>query len=270
MKQLDANTLAAYVDGELDAESAKFVEQLLADDAEASLIAEMFRDSTLLIRAAHNHVIHETVPEKLVDTILLAAETETKKETSGSDGVPQHLVNMILDAPENGEAPVAQPISISAATESETPFISLARRRSVAAVAMAATFAAFMLGGGFLLGQYQNGGRQVSGGQHVNVVSAMDNQWREAAFQEALETRKSESAVVWTDPETGVNGAIIPVKTYRREDGTFCRSFRTVETNSGPDRPNFGVACREPGPQGRWIKAVEAIAGHGVVPKLSF
>ncbi|MCK5623155.1 MAG: hypothetical protein KAJ11_12750, partial [Alphaproteobacteria bacterium] len=65
MKQLDANTLVAYVDGELDTESAALVEALLAEDAEAREVAEMLRYSASLIRAAHSHVLHEAVPERL-------------------------------------------------------------------------------------------------------------------------------------------------------------------------------------------------------------
>ena len=267
MKQVDASTLVAYVDGELDTESATYVEQLLAEDAEASKTAELLRDSALLIRAAHNHVIHETVPDRLVDTMIMAVETDA----GSGDAVSEHLLNMILDAPEDDRAQTEPAAARGVARESLVSPISLARRRSVAAIAMAATFAAFMLGGGFLLGQYQTGAfHQVAGGQQVKVVAAMENPWREAAFQKALETRKSEAAVVWTNPENGLSGAIIPVKTYQREDGTFCRAFRTVETNSGPGQPNFGVACREPGPKGRWIKTVEAVAGSGTVPKLSF
>lgn len=268
MKQLDANTLVAYVDGELDSESATFVEAILAEDPDASRTARLLQDSAFLVRAAHNHVIHETVPQNLVDTVMMAVESETR---SAPAVVPQHIVNMILDAPEDHENIVASPAANSGIAGAKAPGVSIARRRSVAAVASAAVFAAVMLGGGFLLGQYQTGdSRQDAGGQQVNVVAAIDNPWREAAFQEALETKSSDIAVIWTNPETGYGGAIIPVKTYRREDGTFCRAFRTVETNSAPQQPNFGVACREQGQQGRWVKTVEAVAEVGTVPKLSF
>ena len=98
----------------------------------------------------------------------------------------------------------------------------------------------------------------------------MDDPWREAAFQKALETKKSEAAVIWANPENGRSGAIVPVKTYRRDDGTFCRAFRTVDTGAAPDQPNYGVACREPGEEGRWIKTVEAIAAPGAGGKLEF
>lgn len=268
MNQLDANTLVAYVDGELDTESAKHVEALLAEDAEAARTARLLHDSALLVRAAHNHVVHEAVPDHLVDAVLAAEESATPP--AGLE-VPQHLVDMILDAADDDRTPAAQDAPGREATGRPAAVISLARRRSVAAVASAAAFAAVMLGGGFLLGQYQlDSSRPASGGQQASVVAAMDNPWREAALQEALETKTSNTAVIWTNPDTGFTGAIIPVKTYRRDDGTYCRAFRVVETNSAPDQPNYGVACREQGPKGRWIKRVEAVAGAGTVPKLSF
>lgn len=268
MKQLDANTLVAYVDGELDAESATVVETLLAEDADASRTVRALHEGALLVRAAHNHVMYETVPDRLVDTVMMAVESEAR----GTDSiVPQHLVDLILDAPDGDEAIAELAARKARAPGAGAQVISIARRRSVAALASAAAFAAVMLGGGFLLGQYQTGdfGRSADA-QRMTIAAAIDNPWREAAFQEALETKTSDTAVVWTNPETGYGGAIIPVKTYRRADGTFCRAFRTVEAMNTPQQPNYGVACREQGPEGRWIKTIEAVADAGSAPKLSF
>jgi len=268
MKQLDANTLVAYVDGELDAESATVVESLLAKDAEASRTVRALHDGALLVRAAHHHVIYETVPDRLVDTVMMAVESEAR---SGESVVPQHLVDMILDAPEGAEAMAEIAERTGRMASAGAQIIPLGRRRSVAALATAAAFAAVMLGGGFLLGQYQSGDfGQAPRAQQVTIAAAVNNPWREAAFQEALETKASDSAVVWTNPETGFGGAIIPVKTYRRADGTFCRAFRTVESRNTPQQPNYGIACREQGPEGRWIRTVEAVTDAGSAPKLSF
>lgn len=264
MKQLDANTLVAYVDGELDTESAALVESLLAEDAEAREVTGMLRDSASLIRAAHNPVLHEAVPEKLLDVFEAAPLAD---ELSG-EIVPSHLVNMILDAPDDGTETSAPSVIKSA--QNTAPVISLARRRSVAAFATAAVFAAVMVGGGMMFQKYTSTLNQGEIAHQVRVISAMDDPWREAAFQKALETKKSEAAVIWANPENGLSGAIVPVKTYRRDDGTFCRAFRTVDTGAAPDQPNYGVACREPGEEGRWVKTVEAIAAPGAAGKLGF
>lgn len=266
MKQLDANTLVAYVDGELDTETASLVETLLAEDSEAREVTGMLRDSASLIRAAHGHVLHETVPDRLLDVF----DTVPVVDELGGGIVPSHLVNMILQAPDD-ENELAAPALTSAARESASvPVISLARRRSVAAFATAAVFAAVMVGGGMMFQKYTSALNQVGMTHQARAVAAMDDPWREAAFQEALETRKSEAAVIWANPENGRSGAIVPVKTYRREDGTFCRAFRTVDTGAAPDQPNYGVACRQPGEEGRWVKTVEAIAASSAGGKLEF
>ena len=263
MKQLDANTLVAYVDGELDLETARLVEQHLAEDADAQETARAFRDMATLVRAAHNHVMHEAVPDRLTDVIL---ETPEIDAFTGA-GIPEHLVNMILHAPESS-APM--PVVASDRSSIIPPAsIPLARRRSVAALAMAAAMGAVMLGGGFYAGQSRMSGN-AGGAQQVNVISAVSDPAREAAFQEALETKKSEVAMVWSNPQTGVSGAIIPVKTFRRDDGSFCRAFRSVDTGAQPNQPNYGIACREPGPEGRWVKKVEAVAGPDSMPALRY
>lgn len=266
MKQLDANTLVAYVDGELDTESAALVEALLCEDTEARRVADSMRESAALVRAAHAHVAHEAVPERLNDVIELSSVSD---DLSG-EIVPSHLVNMILSAPDD-EGEVARPVSVKAANEAAgSSRISLARRRSVAGMAAAAVFAAVMVGSGMMLQKYQAGIGQAGVSHQATAVSAMADPWREAAFQEALETKKSETALIWENPENGSSGAIVPVKTYRRDDGTFCRAFRTIEAGGVVGRPNYGVACREPGKDGRWIKKVEAISAPGQGAKLQF
>ena len=249
MKQLDANTLVAYVDGELDTESAELVEQQLADDAEARETARTLRDCAALVRAAHGHVIHEAVPDRLVDTILEAPE-EVPHPAAATAG-DSDLVEMIMNAPET-------PVSANQAGAG-VHTIPLSRRRSVAAMAMAATFAALMLGGGFYAGKTQLAG-QAALVQQTRAVSAMDNPRREAALQEALETKRSlKEFVSWSSPETGRSGKVVPVRTYRREDGTFCREYKFEESHPLPDRPNYGIACRTEA--GKWIKQLQVIAG---------
>jgi len=266
MKQLDANTLVAYVDGELDIESALQVESLLAEDSEAREIADMLRDSAALVRAAHSHVLHEAVPDRLLDIFDRAPVTDEL----GGDIVPPYLVNMILDAPEDGRDTAAPVLAEATKQTVPAPAISLARRRSIAASATAALFAAVMVGGGMTFQKYMTGVNQAGLTHQAKTLAAMDDPWREAAFQEALETKKSEAALIWANPENGSSGAIVPVKTYRRDDGTFCRAFRTVDTGAAPNQPNYGVACREAGEDGRWVKTVEAISTPGADGKLQF
>lgn len=266
MKQLDANTLVAYVDGELDIETASLVEARLLEDTEAREITGKLRDSASLIRAAHNHVLHEAVPDRLLDVF----ETVLLDDEFGGGLVPAHLVNMILQAPEGEDAAFTPAVVKSSRETAFAPAISMARRRSVAAFATAAVFASVLVGGGMMVQRHMSALNQAGTSRQAIAVAAMDDPWREAAFQEALETRKSEAAVIWANPENGRSGAFVPVKTYRRDDGTFCRAFRVVDTGASRDQPNYGVACREPGDEGRWVKAVEAVSASGAGGKMQF
>lgn len=264
MKQLDANTLVAYVDGELDTESAALVEKRLDSDAEARQMAGLLRESAALVRAAHAHIVYEPVPDRLTNLV----EDAVVMNDEEGDVVSSRIVDMILNAPDD-DLRESDRIPVAAKNE-KAPAISLQRRRSVAAMAAAAVFAAVMVGGGMMVQKYTTDFGQRNLAYQAKTVSAMADPWREAAFQEALETKKSQTAVVWENPDTGRSGAVIPVKTYRRDDGTFCRAFRTVDTGATPEQPNYGVACRQPGKNGRWIKTVEAISAPGPGGKLQF
>lgn len=265
MKQLDANTLVAYADGELDIEAVAFVEQELATDSDAEQVVRVLRDMGALVRAAHNSVVHENVPDRLVDVIMEAPETDIYT----GEALPERLVNVILDAPESQAKKPAQ-VTVDDG-QASSRIISMARRRSVAAFAMAAAVASVLIGGTVFLG---HGGLPFIGGpanvERASVIVARTDPLREAAFQEALGTKKSNDAVLWINPETGLGGAIAPVKTYRRGDGTYCRVFQSVETGGQASKPTVGVACREPGPDGRWITSVEAVAGSGTIPYNKF
>jgi|GEM_PF-5875492 len=65
MTDTDDNTLVAYADGELDAESAREVERLLRKDTVARERVARLRESAALLRAALNKPIHESVPPRL-------------------------------------------------------------------------------------------------------------------------------------------------------------------------------------------------------------
>ncbi len=255
MKQLDANTLVAYVDGELDQETAELVEQQLVDDPKAVETVRELSDCAALVRAAHNYVIHETVPGRLIDIILEAPETANYADDGDAEETGDtRLVEMILNTPETAGS--AEPEQ----DKRPNPVISLSRRRSIAAVAMAATFAALMLGGGYYARDTQLSGAELMAAQQIRAIVAVDDPIREAALQEALETKRSlKEYVSWSSPVSGRSGKIFPVKSYRRADGSFCREYRLEESHMFPNAPNFGVACRLE--DGTWVKQLQVITG---------
>lgn len=73
-----------------------------------------------------------------------------------------------------------------------------------------------------------------------------------AARQEALETLPSRDSLEWSAPDGGVRGRIVPLRSFRAEDGRFCREF-TEEVASADAVDRFtDVRCRTE--EGRWLR----------------
>lgn len=69
MERFDVGILMAYVDGELDTETAREVEAWLAESADARETVRALRRSAALARAALNEPINEAVPDRLVAAV---------------------------------------------------------------------------------------------------------------------------------------------------------------------------------------------------------
>ncbi|HEY9163938.1 MAG TPA: hypothetical protein VIN57_04935, partial [Magnetovibrio sp.] len=87
MITLDEGTLIAYVDGELDAQTAREVEAKIAGDAEARKYVEHLRALAALTRIAFNDTLHEAVPQALKDAAL--GRTADTPPQSGAGSVVQ-------------------------------------------------------------------------------------------------------------------------------------------------------------------------------------
>ncbi|MCK5576427.1 MAG: hypothetical protein KAI28_11465, partial [Sphingomonadales bacterium] len=79
MITLDESTLIAYVDGELDAQTAREVELNLGKDDNARKYVEHLREIVALSRVAFNDTLHEAVPQALKDTILKGGVTQASQ-----------------------------------------------------------------------------------------------------------------------------------------------------------------------------------------------
>ena len=77
MSELDENTLVAYVDGELDAASAREVERALETSPVARNTVAKLRSSAALVRAAFADALHEPPPPGLV--AMLRAATPRRR-----------------------------------------------------------------------------------------------------------------------------------------------------------------------------------------------
>ncbi|MEJ0069967.1 MAG: zf-HC2 domain-containing protein [Pseudomonadota bacterium] len=72
MAEPDENTLVAYVDGELDAATAREVEHALESSPAARNTVAKLRASAALVRAAFADAVHEPPPPGLVELLRAA------------------------------------------------------------------------------------------------------------------------------------------------------------------------------------------------------
>lgn len=66
----------------------------------------------------------------------------------------------------------------------------------------------------------------------------------ETCMGQAFEHAHTGERVRWTNPDTGARYDITPERTYRRDDGRYCRNYKADATIGGRTRKVTGVACR--------------------------
>jgi anti-sigma factor RsiW len=69
MTRVDDVMLMAYVDGEVDAATARQIEHAIAADPTLSARARMFRDSAAMLRGAYSDALHEKIPDRLINAL---------------------------------------------------------------------------------------------------------------------------------------------------------------------------------------------------------
>jgi surface antigen len=213
MITLDESTLIAYVDGELDAETVRMVEDKLCTDEHATNYVERLREIAALSRIAFNDTLHEAVPQTLRDTVLNAATVK------GGDAD-----NVVVFAP------------------------SRAHNDWGRALPMAAAVACLLLGLG---GGYQYS--QTSAEHALKLASMtlqQDQSSMELALNQALEVKMTGDAQTWTNPDTRRSATFTPVNTYQDQSGAFCREYRKDFNTKDQSETTFGLACRDD--KGTW------------------
>jgi len=72
----------------------------------------------------------------------------------------------------------------------------------------------------------------------------------ELQAQRALEYNRTGDATAWTNPDSGKEVTFVPVETYQRDSGQYCREYRTEVEVGGRIEEAYGTACRQP--DGSW------------------
>jgi hypothetical protein len=77
-----------------------------------------------------------------------------------------------------------------------------------------------------------------------------DRRTIEAAVTEALEKRLSGASIEWSNPGSGMRGAVTPTRTFRDAAGQWCREYEEVIRYDGEVEHRRGIACRTG--EGEW------------------
>lgn len=213
MITLNESTLIAYVDGELDAETARMVEAELNTDANAHKYVEHLREIAALSRIAFNDTLHEAVPQALKEAIY--------KNAAAANANPSG--NVVTFAPRaKSEWKIALPM------------------------AAAIAFLVLGLGGGYQYAQTRSGNTlKLAAFSLQQDQVAMD-----VALNQALEVNMGGDTKTWQNPDSHRSATFTPVSTYQDKSGAFCREYRKDVKTGDKAATTFGLACRNP--KGIW------------------
>ncbi|HEY1719690.1 MAG TPA: RT0821/Lpp0805 family surface protein [Magnetospirillaceae bacterium] len=84
------------------------------------------------------------------------------------------------------------------------------------------------------------------------IGKQMDERDRQRALQaQAMAyTAPVGTKVVWTNPDNGHSGSVVPVRDSTDANGNYCREFQETVTIGGQPQQAYGQACRQP--DGSW------------------
>ncbi|RRJ85422.1 hypothetical protein D0544_03010 [Aestuariirhabdus litorea] len=71
------------------------------------------------------------------------------------------------------------------------------------------------------------------------------------ALDSALETQPSGQGSTWLNPQNNHSGSVTPTRTFRRQDGTYCRDYLETLAINGRYQQWRDTACRAA--DTRWI-----------------
>ena len=77
----------------------------------------------------------------------------------------------------------------------------------------------------------------------------VDQAFMSEHFSRAMESTMTGQSSTWTNPSSGTEVRVSPIRTFQREDSTYCREF--TQAIGDKDQPaTRGTACR--GSDGSW------------------
>lgn len=202
---LTTQTLSAYIDGELDPEQMKAVEEALEEDRLAREELERLIALNDLMTEAYDVALKSPVP-------LRTAKPLQRNEDSEPAGAAAN--------------------SMIARKRLHT--------RYIGAIAASLLIAVLAFPAGFLMSE----SRHETEMARFEAQIEADRSAMASAMSEALEKRLSGVPVEWRNPKTGSAGSVTPIRTFQNRDGSWCREYREVSTISGRNETRHAIACR--------------------------
>ena len=71
-----------------------------------------------------------------------------------------------------------------------------------------------------------------------------------ACVGQTLEYASPRQAVIWNNPDMGADYEVVPLRSFERNGGLFCREYQTRVAIGGRSEQAYGTACRMP--DGDW------------------
>ncbi|MDJ0946573.1 MAG: RT0821/Lpp0805 family surface protein [Kiloniellales bacterium] len=211
-ERIELDTLVAYADGELSgAEHARVEAEIAADSATAQIVADL-QDGKKLLRSAYD------------DPVILEVPKDLRTSIEG----------LLAKAPDGRSPGTTGGVTVWSAWFHPTRF--------------AVSFALMLLAaaGGYLLAEWRFEQKLAE----LDAARAQDLQLLEQAIGQALEKHLSGQVVEWRNPTSGSRGQVVPVRTFRSEQGQWCREYREALISESGEEVRYGIACRNAG--GEW------------------
>jgi len=221
MTRFDDQTLVAFVDGELDPAQAQKIQSALSHDPELRERVHVLRESALILRTAFAEVVSEPVPLRLARTVAKLADAATQN-------------------------------NVRRANPKRTSRAAWAGVAVVAAIALM-----FGLAGGYVAADYriyvEQGRKQTLAARQQSGVAQL--------VQATLEKKLSGTEASWRNPDTGEIVVVEPIRTFRNDEGHYCREYReAVAELAGSKHTQFGMACRSA--EGVWMVRYHLVPGE--------
>lgn len=84
-----------------------------------------------------------------------------------------------------------------------------------------------------------------AGSEIGKSLDKADKLYEQRNAQSSLEYSKIAQTSTWRNPDSGNSGTITPTRTYKTDDGGYCRDFETTIYVDGSDETAIGRACRQ-------------------------